>query len=209
MSSRRTGLRCVTSLARLPERSVLSLSFLPNALTILRILLIGPIVWFLVRGEYSSTLVMFAVAAFTDAADGLLAKQFGWTSELGKILDPLADKLLLVVMFITMSSLGLSPVWLTVLVVGRDVVIAVGALLFKLRFGALQGQPTPVSKLNTLCQILFVLAVIAGSAGLTMPPAVGITLGALVVVTTVVSGIDYVLRYGSRAVALSREQAGR
>lgn len=187
----------------------MSLRNLPNALTLLRMLLVGPIVWFLVHGDYASTMVVFAVAAVTDAADGLLAKQFGWTSELGKILDPLADKLLLVAMFISLGLLGLAPVWLAVLVVGRDVVIALGALLFKLRFGALGGQPTPVSKLNTLCQILFVLAAIAGAAGISMPPAVLIALGALVLVTTVVSGLDYVLRYAARASALNRERAGR
>jgi cardiolipin synthase len=185
------------------------LRHLPNALTVLRILLIGPVVWFLLHADYPSTLIGFAIAAVTDAVDGLLAKRFGWTSELGKVLDPLADKLLLVAMFITLGVLGFAPAWLTVLVVARDVVIAGGALWFHFSFGALGGQPTPVSKLNTLCQILFVLAVIGKAAGLGVAEPVLITLGALVMVTTVVSGLDYVLRYSSRAVALKRERAVR
>lgn len=185
------------------------LRHLPNALTVLRILLIGPVVWFLLHADYPKTLIGFAIAAVSDAVDGLLAKRFGWTSELGKVLDPLADKLLLVAMFVTLGVLGFAPVWLTVLVVARDVVIAVGALLFHLRFGDLGGRPTPVSKLNTLCQILFVMAVTAKAAGLALPEPVVIALGALVMVTTVVSGLDYVLRYASRAIALKREQAAR
>jgi cardiolipin synthase len=180
----------------------LSLRFLPNALTLLRIVLILPLVWLLVRGDYPLTLLVFGVAAATDAADGLLAKQFGWTSEFGRLIDPVADKLLLVVVFITLSLLDLVPVWLTVLVVGRDVVIGAGALLFKLRFGTLGGHPTPVSKLNTLCQILFVLAVVAAEASPLTPRALSTASGALVMVTTVVSGLDYVLRYGSKASAL-------
>ncbi len=183
------------------------LRHLPNALTLLRILLVGPLVWLLLQGDYPRTLIGFAIAAVTDAVDGLLAKRFGWTSELGKVLDPLADKLLLVAMFVTLSVLGLVPAWLTVLVVARDVVIAVGALLFRLSFGVLEGRPTPVSKLNTLCQILFVLAVTARAAGAGLSEPVVMTLGALVMVTTVVSGLDYVLRYASRATALRREQA--
>jgi cardiolipin synthase (CMP-forming) len=182
------------------------LRHLPNALTVLRILLVGPVVWFLLHGDYRSTLIGFAIAAVTDALDGLLAKRFGWTSELGKVLDPLADKLLLVAMFITLGVLGFAPVWLTVLVVARDVVIAGGALLFHLSFGALGGRPTPVSKLNTLCQILFVLAVIGQAAGLGVAEPVVTSFGALVMVTTVVSGLDYVLRYASRALALKRER---
>lgn len=185
------------------------LRHLPNALTLLRILLVGPLVWLLLHGDYPSTLIGFAIAAVTDAVDGLLAKRFGWTSELGKVLDPLADKLLLVAMFVTLSVLGLVPAWLAVLVVARDVVIAGGALVFRLSFGALGGRPTPVSKLNTLCQILFVLAVTAKAAGAGLSEPVVLTLGALVMVTTVVSGLDYVLRYASRAMALRREQAGR
>ena len=187
----------------------MALRHLPNALTLFRILLIGPIVWLLLNGDFAITLAMFAVAAASDAADGLLAKQFGWTSELGKVLDPLADKLLLVAMFITLAAVGLAPVWLTALVVARDLVIVIGATVSRLNFGPIGGQPTLVSKLNTLCQILFVLAAIAGAAGIGIPPWLLIMLGALVLVTTVVSGLDYVLRYASRASALSRERAGR
>jgi cardiolipin synthase len=185
------------------------LRHLPNALTLLRILLVGPIVWWLMHGDYPRTLVAFAGAAATDAVDGFLAKRFGWTSALGKILDPLADKLLLVAVFVTLGVLGFVPLWLTALVVARDVVIGVGALLFHVSFGELGGRPTQISKLNTLCQIAFVLAVTAGAAGSDLAGSLVMVLGGLVVVTTVVSGLDYVIRYARRAAAISRERAGR
>lgn len=185
----------------------MTLRFLPNALTLLRIAMIAPLVWLLASGEYLLTLMLFAVAAVTDAADGLLAKHFGWTSELGKVLDPLADKLLLVVVFITLSVLALAPVWLTVLVVGRDVVIGVGALVYKTLYGPLGGHPTSVSKFNTLCQILFVLAVIGAAATPVVPGFLVLGLGALVTMTTFISGLDYVLKYSGKAADVRRRRA--
>ena len=106
---------------------------------------------------------LFAFAAATDGLDGFLAKRFGWTSELGKILDPLADKILLVGVFITLAALGFVPLWLAVTAVARDVVITVGAILYNWLYGyrELQGRPTVISKLNTLCQIIFLLLIVA------------------------------------------------
>ena len=85
---------------------------IPNALCFLRMLLVAPVAWLLVTDNYRFTLAMFFFAAATDGLDGFLAKRFGWTSELGKIIDPLADKILLVGVFITLAALGVVPVWL-------------------------------------------------------------------------------------------------
>ena len=117
---------------------------IPNALCILRMLLVVPVAWLLVTDNYRLTLGVFAFAAATDGLDGFLAKRFGWTSELGKILDPLADKILLVGVFITLAALGVVPVWLAVTAVARDVVITVGAIIYKslYGYGELQGRPT-------------------------------------------------------------------
>lgn len=185
----------------------MSLSFLPNLLCILRILLVYPVAAWILQGHYPQVLALFAFAAFTDALDGYLAKRYGWSSELGKVLDPLADKLLLVTVFICLSLAGLVPLWIVGLVLFRDLVIFFGAVTYKWLFGPLHGEPTAVSKLNTLCQILFCLAVVA-SAGFGWPgdPAV-IALGALVLVSTAVSGIDYTLIYTRRASAVTRERA--
>ena len=184
----------------------MSLSFLPNLLCILRILLVYPVAMWILQGQYPQVLVLFAFAAFTDALDGYLAKRFDWHSELGKVLDPLADKLLLVTVFICLSLAGLVPLWIVGLVLFRDLVIFFGALTYKWLFGPLHGEPTAVSKLNTLCQILFCLAVVANAAfGWPGYPVV-IALGALVLVSTAVSGIDYTLIYTRRASAVTRER---
>ena len=185
----------------------MNLSFLPNLLCVLRILLVYPVAHGILQGHYPQVLTLFAIAAFTDALDGFLAKRFDWHSELGKVLDPLADKLLLVTVFICLSIAGLAPWWLAALVLLRDLVIFFGALTFKWLFGPVRGNPTAVSKLNTLCQIVFCLAVVA-HAGFGMPgDAAVIALGALVVVSTAVSGIDYTLIYSRRAAVVARERA--
>lgn len=182
----------------------MNLRQLPNIICVARIGLVVPIAYTLLAGDFVTTLWLFAVAAFSDGLDGFLAKRFGWTTELGKFLDPLADKLLLVTVFITLAVAGYTPVWLTVIVVTRDVVIGAGSAVFSWLFGPLHGRATMVSKINTGVQILYVLAVVA-SLGLGWPPtAVVVTLGAAVFVTTMVSGIDYVLTYSHRAGAVAR-----
>jgi cardiolipin synthase (CMP-forming) len=182
----------------------MSLRQLPNTICIGRILLVVPIAMALYRGEFALTLLLFGVAAFSDALDGFLAKRFGWTTELGKVLDPLADKLLLVTVFITLTAAGHTPLWLTFVVVARDVIIGVGALAYQWLFGPLHGRPTLVSKLNTGMQLLYVLAAVASLAYGTPPRGIVLALGAGVFVTTVVSGIDYIVTYIRRAAAVSQ-----
>lgn len=185
----------------------MSLRYLPNLLCVLRILLVYPVGIGILQGRYRLVLVVIALAAFTDALDGFLAKRYDWTSELGKVLDPFADKLLLVTVFVCLSVVGLAPWWLTALVLLRDLVIVFGALTYKVLFGPLHGAPTVASKLNTFCQILFCLAAVS-HAGFDLPGAAGVTaLGALALVTTAVSGIDYTLIYSRRAVAVARSRA--
>lgn len=179
---------------------------LPNALCILRMLLVVPVAWLLHLGEYRLTLGLFAVAAATDALDGFLAKRFGWMSELGRILDPLADKILLVSVFITLAVLGLVPLWLALVAVARDVVITAGAIAYNWLYGNPRGRPTLISKLNTACQVLYLLLVVAHQAGLGVPQPVLLVLGALVLVTVVVSGLDYVLTYSRKAMAEHRRR---
>lgn len=181
---------------------------IPNALCILRMLLVVPIAWLLTAGEYKLTLWVFAFAGFTDGLDGFLAKRCGWMSELGKILDPLADKILLVSVFITLAAIGVVPVWLAVTAVLRDATITAGAIAYNALYGYPHGNPTVISKINTLCQILYLLLAVAAKAGEWTPDIALLVLGALVFVTTVVSGIDYVVTYTRKAIAASREQRG-
>ena len=181
----------------------MSLRHLPNMLCVLRMLLVYPLAQWILQGRYPEVLALFAVAAFTDALDGSLAKRFGWTSELGKHLDPLADKLLLVTMFLCLSMQA------TRAVVAHGaacccatLVIVFGGAHLSRALRPVHGNPTIASKTNTLTQILFCLAVVA-AAGYDWPPAWAITaLGALVFVSTCVSGLDYVLIYSRRAAAV-------
>jgi cardiolipin synthase len=181
-----------------------SLRQLPNLICLARIALVVPIAMLLHAGEFSAALWLFGVAAFSDALDGFLAKRFGWTTELGKTLDPLADKLLLVTVFIMLAVDGHIPAWLTVVVVARDVIIGLGTLAYMRFFGPLHGRATAVSKLNTGVQLLFVLAVVAALAfGYPTRPVL-ITLGAATFVTTCVSGLDYIVTYIRRASVVAR-----
>ncbi len=184
----------------------MTLSSIPNLICVLRILLTVPVVWTLIDERYGWTLLLFLVAAVSDGLDGYLAKRFEWTTELGKILDPVADKLLLVSVFITLTVLGMVPFWLAAVAVARDLVIAGGAAVYRALFGPLEGRPTLPSKLNTVLQLVYVLMVIANAASTLVPGSVVIVLGAAMFVTTVVSGIDYVSIYTRKAIAVSRER---
>jgi cardiolipin synthase (CMP-forming) len=163
--------------------------------------LVVPIAIALANQRLELCIMLFAVAALSDAADGFLAKRFGWQSELGAILDPIADKALLATVFVTLSLMKLVPPWLMVAAVARDLIIVSGAAAYRLFIGPLTAHPSLVSKLNTLCQAGFILAVVSRAKFLVPPEWLITWLGALVFATVVVSGIDYVLVYGRRAAA--------
>ena len=187
---------------------MLRLRHIPNGLCVLRMLLVIPVTVLLLREEYVLTLWVFALAAVTDGLDGFLAKRFGWCSEAGKILDPLADKILLVSVFVTLGVMDLVPAWLAVVAVGRDIIITSGAIAYNALYGYPHGKPTIVSKLNTLCQIVFVLLVVSAHALDRVPETAVLVLGSLVFVVTVVSGLDYVIAYSRKAVVASRLRRG-
>ncbi len=183
---------------------------IPNLITLIRIMITAPIAVALLHQRLLATLILFAIAALSDALDGFLARRFGWQSELGAILDPIADKLLLATVLISLTVLGLVPLWLMAAALARDAVIVAGAAAYRLFIGPLTARPSMVSKLNTLCQAAFVLVVVARAAFGQPPPWTEAALGALVFATTVVSGIDYVVTYSWRAVAAAaaRHEAG-
>jgi cardiolipin synthase len=189
------------------SRVSLSLRQIPNLITSIRILLVAPIAVSLVNHRLATTMALFAVAALSDAVDGFLAKRCGWQTELGVVLDPLADKLLLATVFITLAYLKLVPLWLMAVAVARDAIIVLGALCYRYLIGPLSGRPSVVSKFNTLCQAAFILAVIGRQEFSVPPMGVVMLLGALVFVTVVISGIDYILIYGRRALNLARPRA--
>jgi cardiolipin synthase len=172
---------------------------LPNIICLIRVALIWPLVATLQAGQHLAALSLFVAAAVSDALDGYLAKRFDWTSELGKILDPLADKLLLVTVFVACAWLGLVPWWLTAAVVARDVLIGLGALTFRLWFGPLRGRPTAISKINTGAQLLYVALVLLRAAAGVPPRALVDACGVLTFASTVISGLQYVVMFTRRA----------
>ena len=189
------------------NRVSVSLRQIPNVISSIRIALVAPIAVTLAQHHLVTSIALFAVAAVSDAADGFLAKRFGWQTELGAVLDPAADKLLLATVFVVLAYLGLIPLWLMAAAVARDAIIVLGALIYRVCLGPLDVRPSKLSKFNTLCQAAFILAVV-GRAEFSAPPAWTVmVLGALVFVTVTVSGIDYVLIYGRRAFNLTRPRA--
>jgi cardiolipin synthase (CMP-forming) len=145
-----------------------------------------------------TALALFFAAAVSDGLDGYLAKRFNWTSELGKVLDPLADKLLLITVFVESAWLGLVPWWLTAAVVARDVLIALGALVYRLWFGPLRGHPTILSKINTALQLLYVMLVVLNTAyGVPMREILDAA-AVLALASTVLSGLHYVVSFTRR-----------
>jgi cardiolipin synthase (CMP-forming) len=184
----------------------MSLAWIPNAITLARMVMVWPL-WLALAGDrHGWALAIAFVAGVSDALDGLLAKRFGWTSRLGGLLDPVADKLLLATAFIGLAWHGHLPVWLGGLVVGRDLVILGGATVWQLRFGRLEATPTLISKATTLAQIVLVLSVLAQLALGGAPAGWLLALIALVAALTVWSGLDYVVRWGAKARRASQER---
>lgn len=185
----------------------LELSDLPNAISFGRVLLTIPVVFLLLEREFAPALLLFALAGASDALDGHLAKRFGWRSSLGSILDPLADKALLMSASLVLGAIGLIPVWLVVAVVCRDLLIVGGALVYHFRVEDLEAAPTWTSKLNTLLQILLLIAVMANAGPLPLPAWLIEALVWSTLATTLLSGAQYVWVWSRRARARGWRQS--
>jgi cardiolipin synthase len=176
---------------------------LPNLICLLRIVLVWPILLSIAHANYPLTLALFFVAAMSDGLDGYLAKRFHWTSELGRLLDPLADKLLLIGVFLVATWYGLIPRWLTIAAVGRDVLIVLGAVAYRIGCGPLHGRPKISSKVNTLLQLLYVLGIIAYAGYGLPPPGVLTVLALLTLAEVLISGFSYVREFTRRALQVA------
>jgi cardiolipin synthase (CMP-forming) len=176
---------------------------IPNLLCVLRMVLTIPVAWAILEGRYPLALLLFFIAGFTDGLDGFLAKRFSWQSRLGGLLDPAADKLLLVTAFVTLWIAGYVPAWLLLVVVLRDIVIVLGAALYHWRVGPFEAEPTLISKLNSLLQLLYVLFTLSLLVFAVPGRNIIDAIGWIVLVTSVVSGVDYWVRWTGRARAAS------
>ena len=166
---------------------------LPNALSIIRIILTVPIVIALLKGQYLLTIWLFLFAGITDALDGWIAKQFSFQSRLGSILDPMADKILLTCTFLTLFWVGILPLWLLLLICAREIIIVAGALGYFL--GEISGesgllQPTLISKFNTVLQITLVLFLLLIQLAVEFIEWLEIVF-IIVATSTALSGADY------------------
>ncbi|MEN8213372.1 MAG: CDP-alcohol phosphatidyltransferase family protein [Pseudomonadota bacterium] len=176
----------------------MNLRQLPNTISVFRILLVFPIIYLLLNREYQQTLVLFVIAGVSDGVDGFLAKHYGWQTWLGGVLDPLADKFLLVSCFVALAWIGLLPWWLVALVMLRDVVIISGATYYYFRVDHIEAQPTFLSKFNTFFQIGLVVVVIFAQI-VHVPAWLLSALIIFVAITTISSGIDYVVAWSRKA----------
>jgi cardiolipin synthase (CMP-forming) len=137
---------------------------IPNLITLGRILLVPVVVWAITSGEMGIAFSLFLVAGISDAIDGFLAKRFHMTSELGAYLDPLADKALIVSIYISLGVAGGLPIFLVILVVSRDIMIISAFMLAWLVGKPMPVKPLVVSKVNTVAQILLATLVLAEQA---------------------------------------------
>ncbi len=180
------------------------MSHLPNIITVLRILLVIPTGWLMWQTRYPEAFALMAIAGLSDALDGFLARRFNWMSKLGAALDPLADKLLVAVVFVVFTLQGLIPLWVAVIVLLRDFVIVAGAGVYKVLYEEVEIAPTFVSKANTAMQIITLLLLMASLLEIEFLSALA---GQLVnpycfyilAVLGVSSGIDYMFTWGSKA----------
>jgi len=168
---------------------------IPNIITLGRILLVPVIVWAIASNEMAVAFAVFVIAGVSDAVDGFLAKRFNMSSELGALLDPLADKALLVSIYVSLGIWGAIPRWLVILVVSRDIMI-VGAVIISWLFGKpVPMKPLMVSKLNTVAQVGFA-AVVLGALGFGIEPApYDLILMILVTVLTLLSVSFYLVEW--------------
>ena len=176
----------------------MNLRQLPNTISIFRVLLVFPIIYLLLDHQYQQTLVLFVIAGVSDGVDGFLAKHYGWQTWLGGVLDPLADKFLLLSCFIALAWMGLLPWWLVALVMVRDVAIIAGATYYYFRVDRIDAQPTFLSKFNTVSQIGLVVVVIFAEI-VSMPSWVAAAMIVFVALTTISSGLEYVVAWSRKA----------
>lgn len=172
---------------------------LPNLLSLARLLAAPVIVWLILTGELTTAFWLFVAAGVSDALDGFIAKRFNATTVLGGYLDPIADKALLVGVYVTLGQQGYFALWLVILVVFRDLLIVGGALLVHTVTHSLKVQPFLISKVNTAAQ-----AALAGLMLAELGLGVGIEivtnlLTYVVAATTVLSGAAYLVEWSRRA----------
>jgi cardiolipin synthase len=181
------------------------LQYLPNALTASRLLLAGPLGFFILRQHYDWALLVGVLAGLTDALDGFLARRINAMSRLGAALDPVADKVLITVAFVCFAHTGLIAWYIALAVIARDLVIVLGAAAFHWLVGPFEFAATTLSKVNMFLQICFCVLVLAAQVLPGIPPLAVVFGSAAVLFIAGASGCDYILKWSAKAVQQRRK----
>ncbi len=172
---------------------------LPNVISVARGLSTLPVIWLILGEHWIAAFWLALLAGLSDLIDGALAKRFGWQSRLGAGLDGLADKILLFGIFLALVLIEALPLWWLLLVIGRDLVIVVGAWFYNRLVERLRPQPSLLGKASTAAQITLALLVIANSAWSWQAQQVEQIVFWLAVALTSGSGIHYIVLWAGRA----------
>lgn len=178
----------------------------PNALTLVRLLLIPILAVLLTQRDYATAFAVFSISALSDFADGAIARHWNARTRFGAIADPIVDKLTMLAVTLTLAAQGLLPLWLVAAIVARDLVIVGGALAYHYSVGHYDMAPTLLSKLNTAIEFVTLAMVLGGAAEINGASAAIPMLFALLMATIVASGTQYVWVWGRRAIS---HHAGR
>ena len=172
---------------------------IPNIITFMRCILILPIMWLLLNARYDEAFYLFIVAGISDGIDGYLARTYNCRTKLGSIADPLVDKLFIVCTLMVLAFIHQIPLWLLIIVVIRDLLL-VGAVAFDyIRGHVYEIKPTLISKINTVMQVLFVIAILASLGPVPLSEWIKHTLMIIMCGTTVLSYLDYSIQWFSHS----------
>ena len=179
---------------------------IPNVITICRILMIFPTLWLLYFDQYKDALVLLIIAGLSDALDGYLARAFGWKTRLGSIMDPIADKFLIASAFLVLTVQGAVPIWVTAIILGRDLIIFSGAIAYRFLYKDLEIAPSILSKMNTAMQIFGLIFLVLSLSGYPYFAAdfeghLTYYLFYLLASLGLISGIDYVIVWSRKAIS--------
>lgn len=175
------------------------LRYLPNSLTFLRLFLALPLGWLILREQYALALATGVLAGLSDALDGFAARRLDALTRLGAILDPIADKVLITVTFVCLAAVELSPWYLAVAVVARDLVIVIGAACYYRFIGPVEFAASSLSKTNMIIQISYCVLVLLSQVVSSIPPLLLVFGPAAVLFLAAASGFDYVMTWTIKA----------
>ena len=171
---------------------------IPNIITMVRCLLIIPIMLFLLHEYYHMAFYLFIMAGISDGIDGYLARTYGWHSRFGSIADPLVDKLFIVSTLVALTYIGQIPLWLLIVVVSRDILLISAVAFDYFRGDYYDIKPTIISKINTVMQVLFVITIMASMGPYMLSDWIKHCFMIMMCATTVFSMLDYSIQWFGR-----------